>query len=58
MTELLGVARASGDYDYQSNKELLASRQAVVCTPEVVARERDADGVGDYEHKDSRGVAK
>ena len=38
--ELLGVSRAFGDYDYKSNDKLSASRQAVVCTPELVMRER------------------
>ena len=38
--ELLGVSRAFGDYDYKSNDKLSASRQAVVCTPEFVMRER------------------
>ena len=41
--ELLGVARAFGDYDYKSNEELSVSRQAVVCTPEIVVRERKDD---------------
>ncbi|KAL7529532.1 hypothetical protein ACHAXR_004652 [Thalassiosira sp. AJA248-18] len=38
--ELLGVARAFGDYDYKSNADLSASRQAVVCTPDIVVRKR------------------
>ena len=38
--ELLGVARAFGDYDYKLNGDLSPSRQAVVCTPDIVVRER------------------
>jgi serine/threonine protein phosphatase PrpC len=38
--EMLGVARAFGDYDYKSNEELSSSRQAVVCTPDFVVMER------------------
>ena len=46
-TELLGVSRAFGDYDYKGNPELAAARQAVVCTPDVVVRARDnGDGSG------------
>ena len=42
--EMLGVARAFGDYDYKSNEELSSSRQAVVCTPDIVVRDRvDSD---------------
>jgi serine/threonine protein phosphatase PrpC len=40
---LLGVSRAFGDYDYKSNAALSPSRQAVVCTPEIVVRERADD---------------
>mmetsp|Transcript_18381 Transcript_18381/g.29930 ORF Transcript_18381/g.29930 Transcript_18381/m.29930 type:complete len:1041 (+) Transcript_18381:313-3435(+) len=46
-TELLGVARAFGDYDYKSNEKLSPMRQAVVCTPDVVVRER-AEGEDMY----------
>lgn len=43
-TEMLGVARAFGDYDYKSNEDLSPSRQAVVCTPDIVIRDRaDSD---------------
>lgn len=42
-TELLGVARAFGDYDFKSNDKLSAHRQAVVCTPDIVVRERMDD---------------
>lgn len=43
-TEMLGVARAFGDYDYKSNEDLSSSRQAVVCTPDIVSRDRaDSD---------------
>ena len=42
-TELLGVARAFGDYDFKSNDNLSAHRQAVVCTPDIVVRERMDD---------------
>mmetsp|Transcript_36886 Transcript_36886/g.77878 ORF Transcript_36886/g.77878 Transcript_36886/m.77878 type:complete len:984 (+) Transcript_36886:161-3112(+) len=65
-TELLGVSRAFGDYDYKSNKELSATRQAVVCTPEVVVRERSegedmylvlaCDGVWDVMSNDEVGA--
>jgi len=42
--EMLGVARAFGDYDYKSNEDLSSSRQAVVCTPDIVVRDRvDSD---------------
>jgi serine/threonine protein phosphatase PrpC len=41
--EMLGVARAFGDYDYKSNEDLSPARQAVVCTPDIVVRDR-ADG--------------
>lgn len=37
---LLGVSRAFGDYDYKSNTELSSLQQAVVCTPEIIIRER------------------
>ena len=36
-----GASSAFGDYDYKSNGELSRGRQAVVCAPEVEARERD-----------------
>ena len=39
-SNLLGVSRAFGDYDYKLNAELSPSRQAVVCTPDIAARER------------------
>ena len=42
-SNLLGVSRAFGDYDYKSNTELPPSRQAVVCTPDIAARERSYD---------------
>lgn len=64
--ELLGVARAFGDYDYKSNKELSTSRQAVVCTPDIVVREREdcedmylvlaCDGVWDVMSNEEAGV--
>jgi len=64
--ELLGVARAFGDYDYKSNAELSASRQAVVCTPDIEVRERDdeedmylvlaCDGVWDVMSNDEVGA--
>ena len=41
--EMLGVARAFGDYDYKSNGDLSASRQAVVCTPDILVRDRVDD---------------
>ena len=34
-TNLLGVSRAFGYYDYKSNAELPPSGQAMVCTPEI-----------------------
>ena len=37
---LLGVSRAFGDYNYKLNAELSPSQQAVVCTPNIAARER------------------
>jgi serine/threonine protein phosphatase PrpC/ankyrin repeat protein len=40
---LLGVSRAFGDYDYKSNTELSSMQQAVVCTPEIIIRERVDD---------------
>lgn len=40
---LLGVSRAFGDYDYKSNTELSSIQQAVVCTPEIIIRERVYD---------------
>lgn len=40
---LLGVSRAFGDYDYKSNTELSSIQQAVVCTPEIIIRERVDD---------------
>ena len=40
---LLGVSRAFGDYDYKSNTELSSIQQAVVCTPEIIRRERVYD---------------
>ena len=42
-TNLLGVSRAFGDYDYKSNAELPPSGQAVVCTPDIALRERADD---------------
>ncbi|KAL3771318.1 hypothetical protein ACHAWU_005786 [Discostella pseudostelligera] len=42
-TELMGVARAFGDFDFKSNKDLSALRQAVVCTPDIVVWERMGD---------------
>ncbi|EJK46797.1 hypothetical protein THAOC_34519 [Thalassiosira oceanica] len=62
--EVLGVSRAFGDYDYKSNGELSRGRQAVVCTPEIEARERDGedmylvlacDGVWDVMSNDDAG---
>jgi len=42
--EMLGVPRAFGDFDYKSNEDLSSSRQAVVCTPDIVVRDRlDSD---------------
>lgn len=41
--EVLGLSRAFGDYDYKSNGELSRGGQAVVCAPEVEARERDGE---------------
>ncbi|KAL7475577.1 hypothetical protein ACHAW6_001504, partial [Cyclotella cf. meneghiniana] len=38
--DVLGVSRAFGDFDYKSNDALSSSRQAVICTPETVVRER------------------
>jgi serine/threonine protein phosphatase PrpC len=40
---LIGVSRAFGDYDYKSNTELSSIQQAVVCTPEIIIRERVDD---------------
>lgn len=64
--ELLGVARAFGDFDYKCNESLSASRQAVVCTPEIVVRERDdssdmflvlaCDGIWDVMTNDEVGL--
>ncbi|KAL7428681.1 hypothetical protein ACHAXH_000872 [Discostella pseudostelligera] len=42
-TELIGVARAFGDHDFKSNTELSAFQQALVCTPDIVVRERMDD---------------
>mmetsp|Transcript_25774 Transcript_25774/g.54230 ORF Transcript_25774/g.54230 Transcript_25774/m.54230 type:complete len:967 (-) Transcript_25774:17-2917(-) len=39
-TESLGVARAFGDFDYKKNKDLSPSRQAIVCTPDILVRDR------------------
>ena len=39
-SNLLGVSRAFGDYDYKLNAELSPSRQAVICTPDIAVRER------------------
>lgn len=39
--DMLAVARAFGDFDYKSNENLSPSRQAVICTPEIVVRERN-----------------
>lgn len=38
--EVLSMARAFGDFDYKDNDSLSSSRQAVICTPETVVRER------------------
>ncbi len=38
-SNLLGVSRAFGDFDYKSNTGLPQSRQAVVCTPNVAVWE-------------------
>ncbi|KAL9188871.1 hypothetical protein ACHAXT_011361 [Thalassiosira profunda] len=64
--ELLGVSRAFGDHDYKSNSELSASRQAVVCTPDILIRERDdsldmylvlaCDGIWDVMSNDEAGA--
>jgi len=45
--EMLGVSRAFGDFDYKSNDELSASRQAVVCTPDIMVMGR-SDGEDMY----------
>ena len=42
-SELLGVSRAFGDNDYKSNKDVSPSNQAVICTPDIVVRERSDD---------------
>jgi serine/threonine protein phosphatase PrpC len=42
-SNLLGVSRALGDFDYKSNAGLPQSQQAVVCTPNVAIRERAYD---------------
>jgi serine/threonine protein phosphatase PrpC len=63
--EMLGVARAFGDYDYKSNEDLSPARQAVVCTPDIVVRDRDSedmflilacDGVWDVMSNDDVGL--
>lgn len=42
--EMLGVSRAFGDYDYKANEDLSSYRQAVVCTPDIVVKDRvDSD---------------
>lgn len=41
--ELLATSRAFGDFDFKSNENLTPSRQAVICTPEIVVRERKSD---------------
>ena len=41
--ESVGVARAFGDFDYKTNKELDASLQAVTCAPEIRVHERVND---------------
>lgn len=41
--EMLAVSRAFGDFDFKSNESLSPSRQAVICTPEIVVRERKFD---------------
>jgi serine/threonine protein phosphatase PrpC len=62
---MLGVARAFGDYDYKSNEDLSPARQAVVCTPDIVVRDRDSedmflilacDGVWDVMSNDDVGL--
>ena len=42
-SNLLGVSRAFGDHDYKLNAKLSPSRQAVVCMPDIAARERTHD---------------
>ena len=37
------LARAFGDFDAKKNKDLSPSRQAVVCTPDIVMRDRNDD---------------
>ena len=64
--EMLGVARAFGDYDYKSNEDLSPARQAVVCTPDIVVRDRvdgedmflilACDGVWDVMSNDDVGL--
>ena len=64
--EMLGVARAFGDYDYKSNADLSPSRQAVVCTPDIEGRDRAdsedlflilaCDGVWDVMSNDEVGL--
>ena len=39
-SNLLGMSPAFVNYDYKLNAELLPSRQAVVCTPDIAARGR------------------
>eukprot|EP00956_Cyclotella_meneghiniana_P013472 scaffold19525_cov68-Cyclotella_meneghiniana.AAC.6 len=41
--ELLAMARAFGDFDFKSNEELSPSRQAVICTPEIIIKERTSE---------------
>ena len=40
---MLAMARAFGDFDFKSNQDLSPSRQAVICTPEIVIRSRNVD---------------
>ena len=42
-SNLPGMSRAFGDYDYKLNAELSPSQQAVVCTPAIAPRERAHD---------------
>jgi serine/threonine protein phosphatase PrpC len=40
---LLATSRAFGDFEYKTNKDLPADRQAVVAVPDVVVRQRSKD---------------
>ncbi len=42
-SNLLGVSRAFGNFDYKSNAGLLPSWQAVVCTPNIAFQEHAKD---------------